>query len=196
VKTYVNRGSDASAVRAHPWSTSAANPEHRYYDFRARPDLIRTVLEDFRPWDSQPAVGSFYELVAWINGPDSPFASNDCAFNGPEPNTDPGIAKRLQCSGRLGLLFRDLGENTKAGAVGGLIATLHERLQPLDPGLTFGAAGTTPLTVEYLGLPEGSVMGTQVLVSFWAWGDDEPETFAHLARVVAALRQALQSIAA
>jgi len=195
VKTYVNRASDTSAVRSHPWSTSVANPEHRYYDFRARPDLIRNVLEDFRPWDAQPAVSAFYDLVFWINGPDSPFASNDCAFNGPADNTEPTVAKRMQCSGRLGLLFRDLLANTKEDAVDRLVAGIHEHLTALDPELVWGAVGTTRLAVDYLELPGGGARGAQVLLSFWAWGDDEPEVFCNLARVVAALGQALRSVA-
>ena len=195
MKTYVNRGEEESAVRSHPWSTSEANPDHRYYDFRARPDLIRSVLEDFRPWDAQPAVGAFYDLVLWINGPDSPFASNDCAFNGPADNTEPTVARRLQCSGRLGLLFRDLLANTKEPEVTRLVDGIHARLSVLDPELVWGAVGTTRLNVDYLELHGGGARGAQVLLSFWAWGDDEPEVFENLARVVAGLGQALRSIA-
>jgi hypothetical protein len=191
VKTYENRETGAGSIRSHPWSASAAHPAHRYYDFQERPDLIPAVLEDFRPWDSHAAVQSFYELVTRINGPGSPLASNDCAFNGPEPNPERGVSKRLQCSGRLGVLFRDLRENTDEASVTRLIEDLHERLRTLDPELEWGAVGTTRLAVDYLDLPAGAARGAQVLVSFWAWGDDEREVFAHLARVIAALRQAL-----
>jgi hypothetical protein len=194
LKTYENRAPGEGLCRSHPWSTTATNPSHRYYDFRARPDLIPSVLEDFRPWDAYPAVRSFYDLLAWINGPASPFASNDCAFNGPEVNTERDAVKRLECSGRLGLLFRDLSVNTDELEVTRLIEGLHERLQTLDPGLVWGAVGTTRLTVDFLELPEGAAHGSQVLLSFWAWGDDEPEVFAHLSRVIAALSEALESL--
>jgi hypothetical protein len=151
------------------------------------------VLEDLRPWERYVAIRSFYELLAWINGPMSPFESNDCAFTGPEDNVNLEFRKKLQCCGRLGILFRDLALNTQGNAIGRLIEGLHGRLRVLDPDFAWGAVGTTRLDVDFLEGPDGSAAGTQVLVSFWAWGDDEPEAFGNLARVIAALRQALES---
>jgi len=194
VKTYENRESGSGLRRSHPWSTSTGDLSHRYYDFRARPALIPAVLEDFRPWEAYVAVRSFYDLLAWINGPASPFESNDCAFAGPEDNVDDGFRKRLQCCGRLGLLFRDLRVNTSENAIIQLIEGIHVRLRGLDPDFAWGAVGTTRLRVDYLELPEGGAEGSQVLLSFWAWGDDEPEVFENLARVISALREALESL--
>ena len=195
MKTYENREPGSRALRSHPWSTGAADPDHRYYDFRTRPELIPEVLEDFRPWGAYVAVRSFYDLLAWINGPASPFESNDCAFSGPEENADRGFRKRLQCSGRLGLLFRDLRVNTDERAMMRLVEGIHVRLRALDPDFAWGAVGTTRLRVDFLELPEGGAEGSQVLLSFWAWGDDEPEVFENLARVIAALRETLESFA-
>jgi hypothetical protein len=193
VKTYENREAVSGQRRSHPWSPSTADLGHRYHDFRSTPELIPTVLEDFRPWDDHAAIRSFYELLAWINGPRSPFESNDCAFSGPDENSDDGFRKKIQCSGRLGLLFRDLRLNTSAPAMIRLIEGIHIRLRALDPDFAWGAVGTTLLRVDYLDLPEGSAKGSQVLLSFWAWGDDETEVFENLARVISALRQALGS---
>jgi hypothetical protein len=193
MKTYENRASGRGPRRSHPWSTSTEDLGHRYYDFRARPELIPAVLEDFRPWEAYVAVRSFYDLLAWINGPASPFESNDCAFAGPEANVDRGFRKRLQCSGRLGLLFRDLRANTSDRAMIRLIEGIHVRLRAIDPDFAWGAVGTTRLRVDYLELPEAGAAGSQVLLSFWAWGDDEPEVFENLARVIVALREALES---
>ena len=53
--------------------------------------------------------------------------------------------------------------------------------------------GTTRLRVNYRDLPDGRSEGAQLLISFWAWGDEEPEVFKNLSRVIAALRQALAS---
>jgi hypothetical protein len=193
VKTYENRAFAPGPPRAHPWSTSTSDRTHRYYDFRTRPELIPEVLEDFRPWDAYAAVRSFYDLVLSINGEGSPFESNDCAFTGPEDNADAKFEKRLQCSGRIGVLFRELARNTNEDAMIELIEGLHRRLRVLEPGFAWGAVGTTRLCVDYLGLPEGGAVGSQLLLSFWSWGDDEPEVFENLARVIAALREALGS---
>jgi hypothetical protein len=193
VKTFENRQPGSGPRRSHPWSTSVSDPSHRYYDFRERPELITSVLEDFRPWDAYAAVRSFYDLVLWLNGPASPFESNDCAFAGPEANPDAGFRKRLQCGGRLGLLFRDLRVNTSERAMTRLIEGIHARLAILDPDFPWGAVGTTRLHVDYLDLAEGGGGGSQLLISFWAWGDEEPEVFENLGRVIAALRRALES---
>lgn len=181
--------------RSHPWSTSTGDLSHRYHDFRSHPELIPTALEDLRPWDVHAAVRSIYELLAWLNGPASPFESNDCAFAGPENNVDGGFDKRLQCTGRIGVLFRDLSLNTSDRAMSRWIEGIHGALLALEPDFEWGAVGTTRLRVTYRELPDGCREGAQLLLSFWAWGDDEDEVFENLARVIAALREALESSA-
>ena len=195
MKTFENRDWADGPPRSHPWTTSAVDERDHYVDFRARPELIPTALEDFRPWERHPAVGAFYELVGWLNGPGSTLESNDCAFAGPEANAHQDFAKRLVCTGRIGVLYRELAANTDERAIRRLIKRLHVQLAALEPALAWGAIGTTRLAVDYRGLPAGASLGAQVLVSFWAWGDDEAEVFAHLARVFAALRAALLAIA-
>src|ERR1039457_6696500 len=49
--------------REHPWTVVEANPEARYWDFRAQPEHIPLVLEDFKPWSRYPAIPRFYELL-------------------------------------------------------------------------------------------------------------------------------------
>jgi len=195
LRTFENREGISEQRRSHPWSTSTGDLSHRYYDFRAKPELIPVVLEDLRPWDAYAAVQSIYGLLAWVNGPRSPFESNDCAFDGPEGNVDHGFSKRLQCCGRLGVLFRDLSLNTDERAMNRWIGGIHERLRTLEPDFAWGAVGTTRLRVDYRDLPSNRAEGEQLLLSFWAWGDDEREVFANLARVIAALRDALESSA-
>jgi hypothetical protein len=195
LRTFENREGISVQHRSHPWSTSTGDLNYRYYDFRAKPEQISVVLEDLRPWDTYAAVQSIYGLLAWVNGPGSPFESNDCAFDGPEDNVDHGFSKRLQCCGRLGVLFRDLGLNTDERAMNRWVERIHTGLCALEPGFEWGAVGTTRLRVDYRDLPEGHAEGEQLLLSFWAWGDDEPEVFENLARVIAALCDALESSA-
>lgn len=192
VKTLEGRESGLALRRSHPWTTSVDHPDQHYCDFRAHPELIPLMLHDFKPWETYPAIRSFYELVAAINGPTSVLESNDCVFTGPEANTDAGFG-RLKSEGRLSLLFRDLRVNTNERAVLRLIEAIHLRLQPLNPELAWAAVGTTRLRVEFRDLPLGAREGWQVLLSFWAWGDDEPEVFANLACCIAALRTTLET---
>lgn len=71
---------DIDTGRTHPWTFAEHNPSWRYVDFRREPEKIETSLEDFRPWAQFPATQRFYELIRWLNGPDSLFETNDCAF--------------------------------------------------------------------------------------------------------------------
>ena len=192
MKTFQLRDPSAGGPRrSHPWTSAASDDAYRYVDLRAQPARIPTVLEDFRPWDEQPAVQAFYQLVAAVNGPDSVLESNDCAFTGPEPTTTAGIAKQLECSGRLGVLFRDLHRNIDPAATRRLERTLHRALAAIAPDFDGGVVGICQLDVDYLALPAGARAGTQPLIWFWAWGDRPAEVFANLAHVFAGLGEAL-----
>jgi hypothetical protein len=42
----------------------------------------------------------------------------------------------------------------------------------------------------------GPELGSQLMISFWAWGDSEPDTMQNLGRLFKALGRALRSAAA
>lgn len=88
--------------RPHPWETSNNYSPGRYYDLRAHPELIRTSLEDFKPWEGFAAVDAFYQMLEWLNGPESILETTDCMLLAPAANKSPQIAnKKLQIMGRL-----------------------------------------------------------------------------------------------
>ena len=179
--------------RSHPWTDTAGRPECRYYDLTREPSLIRRSLEDFRPWRHYAAVEDFYVLLAALNRPASPLETNDCAFDGPHENENPAFEKSLQCDGRVMVLFRNLERNTIAGEVEQLAHRLHRNLAETDPTLRWGVIGTSIIPVRYLGLPEvdGRQQGSQLMISFWAWGDSEAECMRYLRRVLKNLSSAL-----
>jgi hypothetical protein len=188
---------DSLAERSHPWSGSLADRAHRYHDLRAEPGLIRTALEDLRAWEHYPATETFYRLLEWLNGSESTLETNDCAFNGPTANETAGFDKALQCSGRLMLLFRDLPLNRDASKVHAFTNTLARALSLEDEGFHWGVVGATIVRVRFTALP-GSVeeqLGSQLMLSFWVWGDDEAETMAHLDRTWTNLAAALRRVA-
>jgi hypothetical protein len=57
--------------RPHPWQASMYDRSAKFVDFLKRPDLIRSSLEDFLPYAAQPAIDRFFQLVEWMNGPDT-----------------------------------------------------------------------------------------------------------------------------
>jgi hypothetical protein len=196
LKTYEYAGDPFDEPRSHPWLGAVDDPTSRYYDLTASPAHIRTSLEDFLPWSRFPAIESFYALLERLNHLKSALESNDCAFTGPQPNEDPTIVKALQCCGRVMVLFRELERNTAEGLVERLKNELHVELTELDSEFQWGAVGTTLIPVRYVTLAEveGKQLGSQLMISFWAWGDQQADTMLNLARVLKNLSQALRRI--
>ena len=100
-----------SPSRAPSVDDSTACADYRYIDLKSNPARIRTSLQDFVPWSHYAAIDEFYGLVEWLNWPLSPLESNDCSFTGPHANDVPSMAKALECSGRVMVLFRALTKN-------------------------------------------------------------------------------------
>lgn len=198
MKTYEYAGDPFDEPRSHPWLGAASDPESQYYDFTTTPALIRSALEDLLPWTRFAAVESIYALLERLNHHQSALESNDCAFVGPHANEDLTIPKALQCCGRVMVLFRALGRNTEQGRVAWLKNELHVELSQLDLAFQWGVIGTTQIPVRFLALPEanGQQFGSQLMISFWAWGDDEADTMQNLARVIKNLTRALRRVTA
>ena len=196
MKTYEYAGDPYDEPRSHPWLGAADSPESQYYDLTATPARIRTSLEDFVPWGRFPAVESFYALLERLNHPKSALESNDCAFTGPHANEDMTIPKALQCCGRVMVLFRALERNTQDGLMAWLKNELHVELAEHDSAFEWGVVGTTRIPVRYLALPEAEQLGSQLMISFWAWGDQEGETMQNLSRVMKNLTRALRRVSA
>ncbi len=194
MKTCEYDGEPLQDPRSHPWTDAVANAASRYYDLKATPGLIRTALEDFVPWSHHPAIARFYALLEQLNAPASMLESNDCAFTGPHASDAPQLGKRLQCEGRVMILYRELRANLSRRRVDDLKNALHLRLATLDPELEWGMIGTTIAPVRYVGLPgtREEQLGHQLMLSFWAWGDQDAEVMSNLERVVKNLADALR----
>jgi hypothetical protein len=195
MKVYEHADPGSLRPRTHPWTERASDAAHRYYDFRRQPELIRSVLEDFVGHDAYPAVETFYRLLEWLSSDDCAFESNDCAFSAPA--IDPAReTKRVACSGRLMILFRELAENTSPEQLRWLTHAVARGAQELDPELEWGALGLTITSVVFTTLPgpASRQRGQELMLSFWAWGDDEAEAMAHLDRTLAALTTVLRGI--
>jgi len=183
--------------RSHPWLGSASDSAARYYDLTESPHLIRSALEDFVPWARYSAIEAFYALVQRLNHAQSALETNDCAFIGPHPNDEPGVPKALLCSGRLMVLFRALEQNTTGTSVSALKNALHRALAEQDSGFAWGLVGTTLIPTRYLALPEraNEQLGSQLMISFWAWGDGEADTMKNLERLFTNLSRAFRAVA-
>jgi len=196
MKVYEHTDPDSLLPRAHPWTDGQSDASHRYYDFRAQPELIRSSLEDLEEWRAYPAIETFYQLLEWLNGPNSALESNDCAFSGATANTSAEFPKRLQASGRLMILYQDLALNTSPEQIHRLTNGIAHALEAIDPGFEWGAIGATIMAIRLTTLPGSPEQqrGQQLMLSFWAWGEDEPEVMTNLDRTFRNLTVALQQV--
>lgn len=194
MKVYEHSDPASMTPRSHPWVDSESNPAHRYYNFRSSPELIRSSIEDMQEWNAYPATETFYRLLEWLNGPESVFESNDCAFSGATASTQ--APKRLQCSGRLMMLYRDLTSNTSPEQVLWLTNAAAQALNQLDPAFEDGAIGATIMSVRFTTLPgpQERQRGQQLMLSFWAWGEQEPEAMTNLDRIFRNVTVALRGL--
>ncbi len=187
-------------LRSHPWTDAVENSQFRHYDLIHEPALIRTALEDLLPWQDTAAIERFYTLLEWINGRAGIFESNDCEFTGPQPNPYPHVAATQVCSGRIMILFRDLTRNLPTAAMPTFAQQLHGALAPADPNFGRGMISTAIVPVRFLAVPQpsngttSSQLGAQLMVSFWAWGDSDDETFINLDRTLQNLSVALRTV--
>jgi hypothetical protein len=195
MKTYDQSDPEPGSLRSHPWTVATTDSESRYRDFKENPALVRTSLEDFLPWAEWPAVQRFYDIVEWINGCDSVLESNDCAFDGPSANSTPQFARALEVTGRLMVLWRALPLNLIRANSDWLKGALHRHLNENDTELEYGVVGITVFPVRYITLPPGDSqhLGFQLILSFWAWGDDERDVMANLERTISGLGAALHA---
>lgn len=98
---YHAKETEDGPTRAHPWNFVQGDLTHAYVDFKASPHLIRSSIEDLRPYQGRSFAETFFKLIEWINGSDCRFESNDCAFRGPSGNIDTQFGAPLRCDGRL-----------------------------------------------------------------------------------------------
>lgn len=196
MKVYEHSDPDSLKLRSHPWIDAESDPTHRYYDFRTHPELIRSSLEDMQKWGTYPATETFYQLLEWLNGSDSIFESNDCAFNGAAFHSSLQASKRLQCSGRLMILYRDLVVNTSPEQMDWLTQAAAHALQRIDQGFEWGAIGATLISVRFTTLPGPTRLqwGQQLMLSFWTWGEHEREMMTNLDRTFHNLTAALREL--
>ena len=183
-----------SEGRQHPWTSGGEDESFKYYDFKRNPELIESVLEDFKPYENHSAVRRFYELLRYLNGPDSPFETSDCAFR-LEPNVDPN-GRKMRAYGRLMLLVRDLVYNTHDDAVNYYLAKIGEDLFNRDQQFEWGAVLLTKFPTLFIEIPKPPEKreGTQGEILFWAWGDDPVETMENLDRLFVNLTAAVQNV--
>lgn len=192
---FFHAGLNSEQPRDHPYVCNPNDPRSQYYDFKVRPDFIEEALEDFLPFRETPASKTFYELLRWINSPDSLLESNDCGFLGPHDNSSPDYPRPREASGRLMIFYRELELNTMDSALDGLTLRIQSELKRIDPEFRWGAvrlaySATTFHYLEHLSIP---AVGRQLVINFWSWGETDGEVLENLNRVFTNVFTALRN---
>jgi hypothetical protein len=198
VQVYYDAGKTYSTIRLHPY-TGTGVEQVGYVDFKSQPELITTVLEDFRPYAHREGIQAFYELLRKINGAGSQLESADSAFRPPAPQKDANSHRTLSAYGRLYILFRKLTYNCSDNHVQWLTQKMMQELTNTDPQWAPSEAvvGFTLIKVLQLELSEGEWLsetqfsaadgdpghGQHLMLSFWAYGDTEDGVYVNLGRV-------------
>jgi hypothetical protein len=213
-------GIEKQPGRHHPWTVSAQDPQFKYHDFKESPELIREVLEDFKPWERYQAIQLFYEMLEWLNGPESIFETSDCRLAGILPNTQKdNWNKELASHGALVILFRDLkynlSEDSRAWSNQQIAtgANPPSMFQPNNylmeiakrseqfitrtkPTFHWGSIAPYFYNVYYVYGAEDNRdrFGYQLVYRYWAWGNTEKEIMDHLEVVFDALFRCVKEL--
>ena len=183
--------------RAHPWKGTTKSDSVNCIDFKVYPEKIRTDLEDWVPYQSAEFTEEFYQLLEWVNGPDSVFESNDCAFVGREKNTDKQFKFKKRSRGRLMILLRDEHLNCQHENIDWIFNNGMRELSEIDKDFKAGAFGLSFLVTIYSALspePMTGAQGWQVQFSFWAYGSSDELVDKSLLRVLVNFRAVLESL--
>ena len=218
---YQNEGiSHQESIREHPWTDSALNPDWKYYDFNKNPELIRTSLEDFVPWEKFAAVEEFYKFLEWMHGDESKIESNDCRLSFDKNKQKEKWNKEYVFHGGIFLLFKNLEFNLSEDS--GNFFNGHNNLDFITesftpnkylawfegccnqyirgayPGFSLGCLTFVlfPSKFNNASPIEEDTLGYQPCFRYWAWGDDENEAMENLHKVFEVLAGCVKAISA
>lgn len=185
------------ASRTQPWGkTEYARDAGQYYSFRDKPQLIREVLEDFKPHENQKSVQRFYELLEWLNQPNAFFETNDCALRPPADNPDPQFQFSKKVTGRLEFFFRDHKANIAENLSRSLYRALSLHLQVERPDFHNAIFDISGAPTDYLDLPgsEDERTGVRFSIQFNAYGNGDSDAWSNLYVAIDGLFNAFKGV--
>ncbi|HGJ8975868.1 TPA: hypothetical protein ACJX8E_006348 [Pseudomonas aeruginosa] len=186
-----------SASRAQPWDkTTYTENAGEYYSFRDNPELIREVLEDFKPHESQEAVRLFYEMLEWLNRKDGSLETNDCLLRPPEENLDDQFLFSRKARGRVEFFMRQLEFNLLDEACLWLYRMLSIHLQVERPDFQAAIFDIAACPTDYLNLPgrHDERTGVRFCIYFNAYGNGDAEAWDNLHTALDGLFEAFKAV--
>lgn len=177
--------------RPHPYARVRHDDRGQYYDFKARPDLIETVLEDFVPHGVYTGTQEFFALLRHINRPGGPFETTDSGLsqslylsrNSPFPD------KAGWVGGRVMLIWRRLDRNCQPSAVKRLLRRFRGALKRAGRDYTRIGFVVGPFPTNFTATGRS---GFQIDIEFAMWGDSFDDAMRRFSDVVVVLDSAVK----
>ena len=188
-----------SASRSQPWGkTTYSENAGEYFSFRERPELIRQVLEDFKPFESNDAVQTFYALLEWLNRDEGVLETNDCFFRPPAENPDDQFQFTRKTHGRIEFFIRKLDANLSGDAVHWLYRMMSLYLQVERPDFHCGIFDIAAARTDYIELPgeREERRGLRLCIYFNAYGNGDANAWDNLEIAIQGLFNAFKGLEA
>jgi hypothetical protein len=178
-------------VRPHPYEKVRHDAQGQYYDFKARPDLIETALEDFTPHNSNPGVQQFYSLLQHINRDGAPFETTDCGLSQQlyVSSNSPFPKKAGWVGGRVFLIWRELEKNCQQESIKWLIRQLIRQFKHLKKRYNYIGFVVGPFPTMFRATGKN---GHQIDVEFAMWGDSFEDAMQRFSDVVYVLDRVIK----
>lgn len=179
-------------ARPHPYGGVRHDAQGRYYDFKARPDLIETVLEDFTPHNSYPGVQRFYALLKHINRENGPLETTDCGLSQKLYRSchSPFPEKAGWVGGRVMLIWRQLDRNCQWKTVRLVLKRFRRELKRVGKAYDHigFVVGPFPTLFQTTGRK-----GYQIDIEFAMWGDSFDEAMQRFSNAVLVLDETIKN---
>jgi hypothetical protein len=184
--------------RPHPWQGSLHDPNAKFVDFLKRPDLVRSSLEDFIPYASQPAIDRFFSLVEWMNGPDTVWETTESyLWPAAAPHSNRFFANYpIICSVRLVFFNRNhLWQCRQAEWTFGQLLNGLQRREPVHPNACVGVFTVPTLFLSLSNDGGKSALECKAIgVRCYGFGTSESQAFDGVGLGVDAVREVAEGM--
>jgi hypothetical protein len=133
---------------------------------------------------------TFYDMLRWLNGPDSELETDDCAFGGIRRSSKSELADMKQADGRLMLFYRQLPFNCDQSAEW-LMDCFDFHLRRLNTEIDLGVVGLSKAETYFKSILQ---TGRSLILNFWAWGNTHDEVMDNLNLVFATMFESARCV--
>jgi hypothetical protein len=177
--------------RPHPYAAVRHDSRGQYIDFKIRPDLIETALEDFAPHNASPGIQEFYAFIRHVNSPGAPFETTDCGLSKKlfRSSNSPFPDKAGWVGGRVMVMWRELDKNCRQKTTRWLLKQLLRQFRHFEKKYDYIGFVVGPFPTLFRATGQ---KGHQIDIEFAMWGDEVREAMERFPDVVHVLERSIK----